>query len=75
MLPKTPVSKSRKSKATAFPTTGWATLDQAAEFFGVSRRTVERLIAAGKLTRTKISHNVSRLDWADLWQYLGTDSR
>lgn len=60
----------RKPKAaavrTGWPTEGWATFDEAAEFFQVCRRTVERLVEAGRLNKHKLGRNISRLDWSEL---------
>lgn len=42
------------------PQTGhrWASLNEAAAYVGLSRRTIEREIAAGHLTRHKLRHRV-----------------
>lgn len=71
--PKKPAAKKSlpalKPRRADWPKTGWATLDDAAEFFGVSRRTVERLIQAGRLAKNKLSRNVARIDWEEIWNY------
>lgn len=65
----TPVRRARRAPRTPAqpaPRRRYATVEAAAEYFGVNTRTVRRWITDGRLTAYRIGAHLLRLDWSEI---------
>lgn len=70
--PKTSAKTSAKqARPQTYPESGLADYDEAAVFLRISRRTLERRVAAGDLSPVKQSPRCVRLRWEDVRKYNG----
>jgi excisionase family DNA binding protein len=62
-----PVRRAQRApSAQPAPRRRYASVEQAAEFYGVTTRTVRRWLADGRLTAYRIGNHLLRLDWSEV---------